>query len=327
MFRIILSADDLARVTVGDRDAQFMEALFAMETVRETGEDGFHEWRCRIRRCLGNPAPRTARIAQLTRGVSKVVDALDTCVDPQHPHAMPQIGGNLSEVQLLSTVRDFSELAVAPHWERIRGHLDGARESLRDAMCRGGVGALLDSLGPGIRWKAPVLEIAGVGAGELELGGRGLVLVPALFLRRAGHVMRAGRNFPGRPPLLMVPDRPRPEELSGLLAETETMRGGRREDADNLAVLMGRTRAAVLRAVREGCGNAALAARLGVTTAAVSQHTTILRAAGLISTHRSGSHAVHTVTHLGRMLLRGDGRPSRQTLSAVGTVARQPAPA
>ncbi|MFI0775781.1 ArsR/SmtB family transcription factor [Streptomyces sp. NPDC021212] len=326
MYRIILSADDLTRIRISESDVPFTEALFAMEALHVTGEDGFHEWRCRIRRYLGNPAPRSARLAKLTRVVSSVAEMLDLCIDAERPHATPGIDGSTSHAQLLSAVRDFSALAVIPHRERIRVHLDCARESLRDTMSRDGVGALLDSLGPQIRWKAPVLEIVGVRPGELRLDGRGLMLAPSLFLQRPGHIARAGRSTPERPPLLAIPVRPRSEDVPDLLADTNALRGDQREDTDNLAALMGRTRAAALRAVREGCGNAALAERLGVTTAAVSQHTTVLRAAGLISTHRSGSRAVHTVTHLGRLLLQGNGVASRHVLSAIG-IAGQPAPA
>ncbi|MGW6735168.1 ArsR/SmtB family transcription factor [Streptomyces sp. NPDC055013] len=225
---------------------------------------------------------------------------------------------------MTSAVQDFSALAVAPHWERIRAHLDGARESLRHIMGRDGVGALLGSLGAGIRWEPPVLELDGVRSGELKPGGRGLVLAPSLFLHRPAHVVRLDRGDPQGAPLLTFPNRPRPEDLPGVLADSDAVRGERREDADSLAALVGKTRAAALRAVREGSGNAELAERLGVTTAAVSQHTTVLRAAGLISTRRRGSHAVHTVTHLGRLLLRGNGTELRQVLPVARITARQP---
>ncbi|WP_327724557.1 hypothetical protein [Streptomyces europaeiscabiei] len=96
--------------------------------------------------------------------------------------------GGAFQAQLLATVQDFSGPAVTPHGERIGAHPDGAREALRDTMCRDGVGALLAGLGPGIRWRAPVPEIEGMGSGELRTDGRGLVLTRSLFLRRAAHV-------------------------------------------------------------------------------------------------------------------------------------------
>jgi DNA-binding transcriptional ArsR family regulator len=311
MYRIILSTDDLARIRISDEDVPLLETVFALEALHETGEEGFHEWRRRVCRHLMNSATRTDRIAQLLRLAGNCSGLWDLCTGGQHP-------------QVMSAVQDFSRLAVAPHWERIRVHLDSARESLRHIMGRDGVGALLGSLGAGIRWKPPVLEIDGVGSGALKPAGRGLVLTPSLFLHRPAHVVRIDQGDPQRAPLLAFPDRPRAEDLPGLLADVDAARDGRREDIDSLAALVGRTRAAALREVREGCGNAELAERLGVTTAAVSQHTTVLRAAGLISTRRRGSHAVHTVTHLGRLLLRGSGAELRQVLPAAHITARQP---
>ncbi|MGW7614609.1 ArsR/SmtB family transcription factor [Streptomyces antimycoticus] len=311
MYRIILSADDLARIRISDGDVPLLEAAFALETLHEVGEEGFHEWRRRVRRHLMNSAARSEHVAQLLRIAGNCSELVDLCMGAQHP-------------QVMYAVQDFSRLAVAPHWERIRVHLDSARESLRHVMGRGGVGELLGNLGPGIHWKPPVLEIDGVGSGKLKPAGRGLVLAPSLFLRRPAHVVRIDRGGPKSAPLLTFPDRPCPEDLPSLLADTDSARGDRREDIDSLAALVGRTRAAALRAVREGCGNAELAERLGVTTAAVSQHTTVLRAAGLISTRRRGSHVVHSVTHLGSLLLRGNSTELRQVPPALDITARQP---
>lgn len=310
MYRIILSADDLARIRISDGEVPLLETVFALETLHET-EEGFHEWRRRVRRHLMNSAARTERVAQLLRIAGNRSGLLDLCTGGQHP-------------QVMSAVQDFSRLAVAPHWERICAHLDSARESLRHIMVRDGIGALLGNLGPGISWKPPVLEIDGIGSGKLKPAGRGLVLTPSLFLHRPAHLVRIDRGDPQSAPLLALPDRPHPEDLPSLLAGADGARGDRREDIDSLAALVGRTRAATLRAVREGCGNAELAERLGVTTAAVSQHTSVLRAAGLISTRRRGSHAVHTVTHLGRLLLRGNGTELGQVLPALRITGRQP---
>ncbi|MGK5731416.1 ArsR/SmtB family transcription factor [Streptomyces sp. URMC 124] len=219
-----------------------------------------------------------------------------------------------------SAVQDFQQLAVAPHWGRIRAYLGDVRDTLRDIMCRDGVEVLLDSLGPGIRWNAPALEIAGVRSGETELDGSGLVLAPSLFLQRAGHLLPPARQGVHRAPVLVFPDRPGPEELTRLLG------GGRAAasahcGADSLAALVGRTRAAALRALHEGCTNAELADRLGVSAAAVSQHMAVLRAAGLVSTRRNRSHAIHTVTRLGRLLLQGEAAERHPAGPAVPAAA------
>ncbi|MEV4946969.1 ArsR family transcriptional regulator [Streptomyces sp. NPDC053755] len=49
----------------------------------------------------------------------------------------------------------------------------------------------------------------------------------------------------------------------------------------------------------------ALAARLGVTPSAVSQHLGALRGAGLVSTQRQGRNALHLLTERATRLLEG----------------------
>ncbi|MFD6015064.1 ArsR/SmtB family transcription factor [Streptomyces sp. NPDC060286] len=84
------------------------------------------------------------------------------------------------------------------------------------------------------------------------------------------------------------------------------------------------TRAALLRAVLDESTTGELADSLGVTAAAVSQHAAILRSAGLITTRRSGSSVLHTVTMLGLHLLRGESarRAGRRTASGARLTAR-----
>jgi len=74
-------------------------------------------------------------------------------------------------------------------------------------------------------------------------------------------------------------------------------------DQDGLVALIGKGKAGALRAIEAGCTTSALAARLGVSASAASQHAKTLRAAGLISTVRDGSGVVHSLTLLGSGLL------------------------
>ncbi|WP_082122120.1 winged helix-turn-helix domain-containing protein [Frankia sp. CpI1-P] len=57
--------------------------------------------------------------------------------------------------------------------------------------------------------------------------------------------------------------------------------------------------------IPHGTSTSQLADLLGVSSAAVSQHTAVLRAAGLIATRRNRNLVLHTITPLGRLLLRG----------------------
>ncbi|MGP8301120.1 ArsR/SmtB family transcription factor [Streptomyces inhibens] len=185
-------------------------------------------------------------------------------------------------------------------------------------MCGDGIEALLNSLGPGIRWHAPVLEIDSEGTARVEPNGHGLLLSPSLFLQDAGAVVPSPPGTVEGSPILVFPDRP--SDHCGLLSDEGplSMPAATRRSQENLAALVGRTRAAVLDGLRDGCSNGELAEKLGVTPAAVSQHTATLRNAGLISTRRSGSQVVHTVTALGRHLLR-DGSESAELCGHMAT--------
>jgi DNA-binding transcriptional ArsR family regulator len=75
-----------------------------------------------------------------------------------------------------------------------------------------------------------------------------------------------------------------------------------------LAALLGRTRAAVLETVSSPCTASELARQTGISLASASQHATVLREAGLLTTTRHRNAVMHTTTALGAALL---GRPDR----------------
>lgn len=88
--------------------------------------------------------------------------------------------------------------------------------------------------------------------------------------------------YPALTPLPMIADRP---------------------DNDPLVALLGRTRAAVLRSLVASRTTTEVAGELGISLASASQHTTTLRAAGLVTSARDGKSVWHTVTPLGGKFL------------------------
>jgi DNA-binding transcriptional ArsR family regulator len=73
----------------------------------------------------------------------------------------------------------------------------------------------------------------------------------------------------------------------------------------SLANLLGRTRSSVLTTIAESphLTTKELASLLGISPAGASQHATVLREAGLISTRREGGAALHTLATAGFALL------------------------
>ncbi|WP_416906034.1 ArsR/SmtB family transcription factor [Micromonospora echinospora] len=72
-----------------------------------------------------------------------------------------------------------------------------------------------------------------------------------------------------------------------------------------LTTLLGRTRAHTLDTIgtHESCSTGDLARKLGISPASASEHATVLRDAGLVSTTRQGREVRHRLTPLGRHLL------------------------
>jgi DNA-binding transcriptional ArsR family regulator len=127
-------------------------------------------------------------------------------------------------------------------------------------------------------------------AGEFWLDGHGLQIVPSALWTGPPLFSIGPRESGGS--ALIYPARPTgmPDSANG---------------SPDLAGLLGRTRAAALRALRDPCGTAELAARLGISAPSASEHATALRGADLIQTARRGRSVRHSLTPLGRSLLNG----------------------
>ncbi|MEU9830371.1 winged helix-turn-helix domain-containing protein [Streptosporangium sp. NPDC048047] len=186
---------------------------------------------------------------------------------------------------LVSELDDYFTASMEPLWPRIRATAAADRALRAETLMRGGVDALLATLGVTCRWEPPVLHVGTVGTYDIPLRGLGLTLVPSYFASAPLVGYRPGGTVTLIYP--MVPE-------------------GRPEGApDVLGPLLGRTRAAVLAALRRPATTTALAERTGVSPASASQHAAVLRNAGLVSTVRTGSAVLHTLTPLGEALLGG----------------------
>ncbi|MFG2169083.1 ArsR/SmtB family transcription factor [Micromonospora chersina] len=198
---------------------------------------------------------------------------------------------------LTDSMLRYQSLAVTPYWSRIQAAVEADRARRARAMLDGGAEGLLASLRPSMRWDGEVLEVLDYpDSRELHLDGRGLLLVPSFFCARTPVALLD----PNLPPVLVYPV----DRLGGLMPEAGS--GAGHADAaqrEALAALLGRTRAGVLEAADEGCTTGEVARRLRISAAAASQHTTVLRNAGLLVSHRDRNTVLHTLTPLGRAVL------------------------
>jgi DNA-binding transcriptional ArsR family regulator len=196
--------------------------------------------------------------------------------------------------ELADPLQIYWRQVLAPDWERIRTALEG------DVLCRaqqaatGGVQALLGDLDDSVRYENAHLVVDQPWSGSLELRGRGLLLVPSVFVWPGVAIVDRGPC----PPALVYPARG-----SGLVWEPLG------PPPEALAALIGPRRASILATLETPCSTTDLARRLEVGSGSVSQHLTVLREAGLIERHRVGRVVFYRRTAAGNLLVSTGGHP------------------
>lgn len=203
---------------------------------------------------------------------------------------LPEWAGRLADGELRAefagTLRAYHRQAVEPHREGIRAAFDRDRAVRARAVLDGGVEHLLDSFRPLMRWRPPVLEVDYPVTRTVDLAGRGLRLVPSYFCWRRPVALAD----PALPPVLVYP------------IARESRRPGR-AGRSPAAALLGPTRAAVLRATRDGLNTGEIARIVEISAATASHHLTVLRESRLITSQRHASAMLHVLTPLGRDVL------------------------
>ncbi|MFF0153343.1 ArsR/SmtB family transcription factor [Micromonospora sp. NPDC005203] len=196
--------------------------------------------------------------------------------------------------RLAEAIRAYTDAVIAPYWPRMRTLLErevllGARRTATD-----GIHGLLNHLDPSVRLKDDTLSVQHLTShGAVRLDGRGLLLVPSVFIGR-----RVWSNFgsPGQPVLRF------PARAVATLWERERTPHGRA-----LAGVLGRTRAALLYELAVPTSTLELAERCRLTSGTVSQHLGALRDAGLVGTHRVGRFVLYARTTAAEALIAANG--------------------
>ncbi|WP_244943071.1 winged helix-turn-helix domain-containing protein [Streptomyces inhibens] len=201
---------------------------------------------------------------------------------------------------------------MSSHWTQIIGQFTADRTVRVRQFLNGGVERLLCQVNPQwVRWNPPVLEIRNRIEHDLHLEGQGIVLVPSLFATRS--IVADDTHAQSQPTVTYPVAHDQPLRQLFLLTAKPTTSSS----AVALSALLGNTRAAVLNAIAEhpGCSTKELAALTGIAPPSASEHATVLREAGLISTVRHRNTALHSPTSLGIVLLNTADSPSCWTSS------------
>ena len=143
-----------------------------------------------------------------------------------------------------------------------------------------GIAATLNSLHPGIRWRAGVLEVTGPMHADVDLSGRGLRVMPSVW-------PRPGVALHWTQPTLVYPI-----PYAVWMAESD---GG----YDGARAALGATRATVLQTLVDEHTTTSLARALALSPSSASVHASALRHAGLVASRRRGKAMVHSLTPLG----------------------------
>lgn len=193
--------------------------------------------------------------------------------------------GRLSEI-----IDEYWELALAPYWPRILTVLEGDVLYRARRLAEGGTNQLFSDLGPQVKWDSETLYVVNqYFSRAVSLDGRGLLLVPSAFVWPRVFAKLDG---PWQPTL-----RYPPRGVATLWERHQT------DVSEALAAVFGRSRTLLLTELHTPASTTDLARRTGLSAGGVSQHLTALRAAGLVSAHRTGRFVLYARTSVAEALL------------------------
>lgn len=317
MLKVHFTDADLAKVTIAEDADPMWELLMSSYRMRRPeGEPFFGKWRRGSRAAVAGsgrllmsavppygycpdfltpPGARSiadgvlAVLATPERKVAADIAELAAQGTRVPPWLRGVAEGEQRELHRLGTaLHGYYRQCVAPDWASVRHAVARERARLRANLDRGGPQLLLSTVHPDVTWTPPVLRVRFPVDQELHLDGRGLRLVPSFF----AHGMPTTCKDPGLPPVLVC-------SISNPRIDSDA------EPGAALAALLGHTRARVLVTIAAGrCNTSELASRAGTSLATASQHASVLRSSGLITSARVGKAQVHEVTPLGQGVIR-----------------------
>lgn len=324
--RIHFTTQDLARTGVATTIGVAAETFGSVRLLRDRdASPAFRRWQLSVRGRLGNQVGPLAALLpvrgplfdamSLMGNTASIDEAADNFMAA--PRALMRLelenidfrpshrswarnlmdGDREARLQVVAALRACHSVTVAPFWSRVRSHLSEVRAAYVGTMANGGVEQLFTTLcGPLARWQPPVLEVVHPHAADIHLNGRGLVIAPTMFSTPQIELLNPPLD-PARAPTLAVP------ALRRTSLNTTLWEGAGDPPTQSLDDLLGRTRAAVLRATVAGCGTTELARRVNISSATASHHATVLRNARLVTSRQEGKAVLHTATSLGIALL------------------------
>lgn len=249
------------------------------------------------------PPPRTPNAtvaAELERVRSTPAKRVAAEIARAYPEGVPAAGRILVEdpalglERLVAQMRNLWDAALAPWWERLLSVLESEIAWRARRLATVGPRAAFTGLHESVSWRDGLLRIDPTtkAPADIDLAGRGLLLVPAAFTWP--NVWP--RTDPPWDPALVYP----PAGVADLWAPDE-------RDDGALEALLGRRRARILLELARPASTLDLSNRIDASPGGVSEHLGVLRRGGLVVGHREGRRVIYARTARGDDLARGSG--------------------
>lgn len=183
---------------------------------------------------------------------------------------------------------------IAPEWARLEAVLEGEVLGRARELALMGPEAMLGALHPAIAFCERTVEVRSPQEDEVRLGTRELLLVPSVFawpdvFTVHDPAWRASIYYPAR--------------------GVGTLWDDHESTHDRLGLLLGRSRARILRALTRPACTGELAARMGAAPASVSAHVRRLHKGGFLDRTRIGRHVFYQTSTTGRAILAAVDEP------------------
>ena len=189
---------------------------------------------------------------------------------------------------LANRVQAAWDCLLSRFWPRIRSLVEADIAYRSQQLTSRGLGPMLEGIDPRISWADGTVVIADGFDVDVELGGRGLVLMPSAFIW---------------PSVAAIIDEPWQPTVAYPARGIADLWQQAKPPPDALARLLGRTRALLLTTLDQPSSATTLAALLKLSLSGVSGHLIALRDAGLVAGTRHGHEIRYGRTPLGNGLV------------------------
>jgi hypothetical protein len=267
VWRIHFTAEDLERIQVRPTLGPLAETVKAMSLLRcpQQPRTAYRQWRGQVKgkltpqmaafTALIPPGSKGVDLPMLTGAAATLEQGVQALLAVPREHLLVEIEftdrsyklaasvweaaetGGQARRQLAAAAVAAHQVLVEPYWTRIHACLQAEHVARLRTLAEGGPDRLLASLqSPWVRWRPPVLEVLVPADYDVPLNGRGIALVPSVFVGQIPS-LHENPNDPASAPWLVVPP------ADGRL-EQRHLWGNPRPRGAALAALVGRNHGA-----------------------------------------------------------------------------------